>query len=60
MKVDLILLKLSKPDDIEVRLYNLTDRAEVLQKTSRKLKCTNFAVYEDIRKDLYDPEKWNN
>lgn len=60
MKVDLILLKLSKPDDIELRLNNLTDREEVLQKASRKLKYTNFVVYEDTRKDLYDLEKSNN
>ena len=41
------------PRPILVRFLHYAHE-EVLQKARRKLKDTNFAVYEDICKDLYD------
>ena len=37
--------------------FAISDSEEVLQLARSKLKDTDFAVYEDIRKELYDIRK---
>ena len=45
------------PRPILARFLRYSDREEVLQLARRKLKDSDFAVYEDIPKELYDIRK---
>ena len=47
----------NRPRPILARFLRYSDREEVLQLARSKLKDSDFAVYEDIPKELYDIRK---